>query len=95
MTTRPKRILAIQNMEGEGFGRFERHLRQDGHDLAVLHAYRGEPLPPPEACDAVLVGGTPLAAYRWEEHAFLREEAAFLQRVVAAGTPCLGVCFGA
>ena len=95
MTTRPKRILAIQNMEGEGFGRFERHLRQEGHDFAVVRAYRDEPLPPPEACDAVLVGGTPLAAYRWEEHAFLREEAAFLQRVVAAGTPCLGVCFGA
>jgi len=94
VSTEPKRILAIQNMEGEGFGRFESHLRREQHDLSVVHAYRDEPLPPAEACDAVLVGGTPLAAYRWEEHAFLRAEAAFLQRVVAAGTPCLGVCFG-
>ena len=90
----PKRILAIQNMAGEDFGRVERHLRAAGHDVVVVQAHGGKPLPGPERWDAVLVGGTPLAAYRWHDHGFLRDEAAFLQRAVAAFVPCLGICFG-
>ncbi|MEK7668467.1 MAG: type 1 glutamine amidotransferase [Gemmatimonadota bacterium] len=90
-----RRVLCIQNMAGEGFGRFERHLRAAGHHVGVVRACDGEALPPIDSCDLVIVAGTPLAAYRWEEHAFLRDEAAFLRQAVAASTPCLGVCFGA
>lgn len=83
-------------MAGEGFPRFERHLAQGGRSLRVVHVYRGETLPAdPEACDAVFVGGSPLAAYDWEEHPFLRAEAEFLHRAVGAEVPVLGVCFGA
>lgn len=82
-------------MAGEGFARFEAHLARDGRALRVIDAYRGEPLPTPDACDAVLVGGSPLAAYEWESHGFLRDEAAFLSRVLAASIPTLGICFGA
>ena len=91
---RPLRIVALQNMEGEGFGRVERHLRAEGHDLCVVHAYRGE-APPSGAADVVLVGGSPLAAYNCREHAFLRDEAVYLERTVDAGVPCFGICFGA
>ena len=92
---RPLRLVALQNMAGEGFTRFERHLARDGRALRVVRSYRGEPLPRPEECDAVLVGGSPLAAYDWQEHAFLRDEAAFLARALADGVPTLGICFGA
>ena len=92
---RPLRLVAVQNMAGGGFPRFEAHLALDGRALQVVHAYRGEPLPPPEECDAVIVGGSPLAAYDWQSHAFLRDEAAFLSRTLAAGVPTLGICFGA
>jgi GMP synthase (glutamine-hydrolysing) len=92
---RPRRILAVQNMAGEGFPRFERHLAADGHTVRVVHAYRGAALPPLEECDAVLVGGSPLSACSWEEQAFLRGEAEFLRRAAAASVPTLGVCFGA
>ena len=89
------RVLAIQNMEGEGLGRVERHLRAAGHDLRVVQAYRGEALPPPGAADAVFVGGSPLAAYHYLQHPFLCDEAAFLERAADAGVPCFGICFGA
>ena len=89
------RVLAVQNMDGEGFGRVERHLRAEGHDLRVVHAYRGEALPLPGEADAVLVGGSPLAAYDYRQHPFLRDEAAFLERAADAGVPCFGICFGA
>jgi len=93
--SRPLRLVAVQNMAGEGFPRFERHLAQDGRALRVVHAYSGERLPRPEECDAVLVGGSPLAAYDWQDHAFLRDEAAFLSHALASGVPTLGICFGA
>jgi len=93
MASTAKRILAIQNMEGEGFGRVERHLRRAGHGVSVVRAER-EALPRPDEWDAVIVGGTPLAAYEWDRHAFLRDEAAFLRRAAAASVPCLGICFG-
>jgi GMP synthase-like glutamine amidotransferase len=89
------RVVAVQNMEGGEFGRVERHLRAAGHDLHVVHAYRGEALPPLREVDAVFVGGSPLAAYDYHQHPFLREEAAFLARAVAADVPCFGICFGA
>lgn len=94
-SSRARRVLCIQNVAGEGFGRFECNLRAAGHDVRIVQVFRGDALPPSDRCDVVIVGGTPLAAYRWEEHAFLRDEAAFLRRAVAASTPCLGVCFGA
>ena len=97
-TLRPARIarlVAIQNMAGEGFPRFECHLARGGQALRVVHAWRGEPLPPVGDCDAVFVGGSPLAAYEWETHAFLREEAAFIRRAADARVPVLGICFGA
>jgi GMP synthase (glutamine-hydrolysing) len=92
---RRARVVALQNMAGEGFGRVERHLRAEGHDVRVVHAYRGEVLPDLRAVDAVLVGGSPLAAYDYREHPFLRDEAVFLEGAAAAGVPCLGICFGA
>lgn len=92
---RPLRLVALQNMAGGGFPRFERHLARDGRALQVIHAYQGDSLPDPGACDALFVGGSPLAAYDWQEHPFLRAEAAFLSRALAAGVPTLGICFGA
>ena len=89
------RIVAVQNMEGEGFGRVARHLLAGGHDLRVVHAYRGEALPLRGEADAVLVGGSPLAAYDFRLHPFLCDEAAFLEREAGAGVPCFGICFGA
>lgn len=82
-------------MAGEGFPRFERHLGREGLALRLVQAWRGEPLPAPDECDAVLVGGSPLAAYDYEDHAFLRAEASFLRRAAEAGVPLLGICFGA
>jgi len=90
-----RRLVALQNMAGEGFPRFERHLGREGLALRLVQAWRGEPLPAPDECDAVLVGGSPLAAYDYEDHAFLRAEASFLRRAAEAGVPLLGICFGA
>jgi GMP synthase-like glutamine amidotransferase len=92
---RALRLVAVQNMAGGAFPRFERHLARDGRALRVVQAWRAEELPSPQECDAVIIGGSPLAAYQWEAHAFLREEAAFIRRAADARVPLLGICFGA
>lgn len=87
-------VLVVQNCAPEGLGLFERHLVERGVDHEVFHAYRGAAFPSPEAYDACVIGGTPVAAYHVHQHAFLREEWLFVEALLRAGTPCLGVCFG-
>lgn len=89
------RVVCLQNMPQAGLGRCERLLAAAGHQVRLVAAYDGATLPGIQDADAVIVGGSPLAAYDWERRAFLRDEAAFLRAAAAAGTPCLGVCFGA
>jgi GMP synthase-like glutamine amidotransferase len=88
-------ILAIQNCKIETFGLFEQQLEQQGYDPTVLHAYKDEPFPAVKDVEAVLVGGTPIAAYEAHLHDFLVKESDFLEEAIKAGIPCLGICFGA
>jgi GMP synthase-like glutamine amidotransferase len=89
------KALAIQSCEIEPFGLYERHLAAREIDCQVVHAYRGHPLPPFEAFDAILVGGTPVSAYAAHEHPFLQAEIAYLEQALDAGKPCFGICCGA
>jgi GMP synthase-like glutamine amidotransferase len=89
------KILAIQNCAVEGFGRYERRLVARGVDYTLVHPYRGQRLPPAEAFDLLLVGGTPISAYAAKEYPFLLAEHRALQGAVAAGKTCLGICCGA
>ena len=79
------RVVCVQNMAGEGLGRFDRLLRAAGHTVTHVAAHAGDAWPADDAFDAVVIGGSPLAAYDWRQHAFLREEAAFVRRAVAGG----------
>jgi GMP synthase (glutamine-hydrolysing) len=88
-------ILAIQNCEIEGFGRYGRCLEAWGMPFEVVKPYRGEALPPLVGFDAILVGGTPLSAYALHEYPFLRDESDYLAEAVYRGKPCLGICCGA
>jgi GMP synthase-like glutamine amidotransferase len=89
------RFLGIQNCEVDSFSLYETLLRDLDVSFDSFHAYRGEPLPPLSAYDAILVGGTPVAAYAMENHPFLVAEEEYLRLAIRAGRPCLGICFGA
>jgi GMP synthase-like glutamine amidotransferase len=88
------RVLVVQNCALEGAGLYERYLRDRAIEHAVFHAYRETAFPSPDAYDACVIGGTPVAAYHVHLHAFLREEWLFVEALLRAGKPCLGVCFG-
>jgi GMP synthase-like glutamine amidotransferase len=89
------KILAIQNCRAEGFGLFEQYLSEHSIKHTIVHPYDGSPLPPLENYDAVMIGGTPLAAYKIDDYPFLKQEANYLRGVIESGKPCLGICFGA
>lgn len=89
------RFLGIQNCETESFGLYETHLGDGGVAFDRFPAYRGHGFPPLGGYDAILVGGTPLAAYEFESHPFLVAEERYLRAALSAGRPCLGICFGA
>lgn len=89
------KFLGLQNCEVEGFGLYQDHLRELGVELDVRPAYRGDPLPDATGYDAILIGGTPAAAYEIELHPYLVAESRYLEQALRSDTPCLGICFGA
>ncbi|NIM50528.1 MAG: hypothetical protein GTN62_09520 [Gemmatimonadales bacterium] len=89
------RILAIHSCDVEGFGLCEQYLIDHEVDYSVVHPYRDEYLPPAGEFDAILIGGTPMAAYDLRQRQFLQDESAYLQRALRLQVPCLGVRFGA
>ena len=86
-------VLCIQNCEVERLGRYHDSLDEWGAGCNVVHPYRGESYPPLADFDAIIVGGTPIAAYAIAG-TFLEDESAYLSQALAEGKPCLGVCFG-
>jgi GMP synthase-like glutamine amidotransferase len=88
------RVLVVQNCAPEGAGLYERFLRDRAVVHDVFHAYRQPAFPSPDLYDACVIGGTPIAAYHVHRHAFLRAEWLFVEALLNAGKPCLGICFG-
>jgi len=83
-------ILIHEEMEGPGL--LEGALRAWGFELLLRfrRVERGD-----ESAPLVVAMGGPMAVYEARRHPFLMDELALLQARLAAGRPCLGICFGA
>ena len=89
------KFLGIQNCEIEGFGLYEKLLREMGVEFNTFPAFSGSPLPAQTDYQAILVGGTPISAYALKGHPFLVAQERYLRSAVRREKPCLGICFGA
>ncbi len=91
-------VLAHAPVPGRGernVGTVGPALREQGLDVTVGSLVAGSaPVPAPDEVDVLVILGAAEAAYddtvRW-----LADELAFLRRALDAGTPVLGICFGA
>lgn len=94
--TAPNRIVLIEHGEERADNRVHVHLAAKGYVLDVRRPYRGDPLPAPgdDIAGAVVFGGL-YNAFDTALHPFLRQEYAFIDRVLAADVPLLGICLGA
>jgi GMP synthase-like glutamine amidotransferase len=87
------RVLSIVHEDGSGAGLFADVVRELDHEYAEWRIDR-DPEPPAGPVDAALVFGGTMNAHEEEDHAWLRREDDELRRMVAGGTPVLGVCLG-
>lgn len=55
----------------------------------------GEPLPPMEDFDWLVIMGGPMSAYDEKDHPWLKEEKQFIAKAIAAKKVVLGICLGA
>ena len=89
------RIQVLQHVPFEGPAGIADWASDRGHALSITHLYRGDPLPPQDAFDRLVVMGGPMGIYDETEHPWLAPEKAFLGATIAADKVIVGVCLGA
>jgi GMP synthase-like glutamine amidotransferase len=89
------RVHCVQHVPFEGPAAIAGWCAERGHALVGVHPYRGERLPQADAVEALVVMGGPMSANDDATLAWLADEKRFVERVLRAGRPILGVCLGA
>ncbi len=94
MKLRPVRVLSIVHEDTAGSGVFGTVLQERGDEVLEWVPPLGS-APPAYEPDGVLVLGGAMNCEQESELPWLAGEKAHLRRLLAAGTPALGVCLGA
>src|SRR5262249_13631558 len=88
--------IVLRHTPAEGLGLLANGLRDYGVHHRVLDVPRGDALPKDiRGVGGVIVLGGPVALCASERHPCLQAETAFVEEMIAAGRPALGVCLGA
>lgn len=88
--------VVLQHVPFEGPGAIADAVRDAGAELEVVRIDNGDPVPVPDAVDAMtglVVMGGPMGVH--DDLAWLEAERALLRAAVDAGLPVLGICLGA
>jgi GMP synthase-like glutamine amidotransferase len=87
-------VHIVQNDPQVPPGNIVGNLDAGGIKYCVHHPYSGDPLPEVQDVSALIVMGGAMGANDDLRHPFLHDLKSFIRRVVAAGTPYLGICLG-
>jgi GMP synthase (glutamine-hydrolysing) len=91
-----KRVLFVQNGEGDGPFLLAAALAECGVALEVIHAWHRQPLPKALSdFHGLAIGGGSMSAYQLSEFEFLSDELALITQASAEQKPVLGMCLGA
>ncbi len=89
-------ILVLKHIAIEGPGIIEEYFIQEGYSLHTVELGQGERLPESlQGIEAVVILGGPMNVYEEEKYPFLKDENVFIQTILAASLPLLGICLGA
>lgn len=69
--------------------------RKRGHMLTSTHLYADEPLPNVNMINALFIMGGPMNIYQHRRYPWLIKEKKFIERIINAKIPLLGICLGA
>jgi GMP synthase-like glutamine amidotransferase len=89
------RIHYFQHVPYEPPARIGAWAQGRGHALTGTHLYAGQPPPPPESFDWLVVMGGPMSVHDERAHPWLAAEKRALEGALAAGKTVVGVCLGA
>lgn len=89
------RVHHLQHVPFEGLSSIESVLKEKGHQLSSTHLYDGQPLPPVNDIDWLIVMGGPMGIYDENIYPWLKEEKQFIKKAINSGKIVLGICLGA
>jgi GMP synthase (glutamine-hydrolysing) len=88
------RILVLQHIACEPPGVYEDVLLERGAEIVRVELDEGDPLPDPEAFDAIVAMGGPMSVNEEDKHPWLREEKRLIAEAVGDDVPFWGACLG-
>ena len=89
------KIHYLQHVPFEGTGSIENWAITHGHGMTQTRLYAGDPLPPLERFDLLVIMGGPMSIHDEADYPWLKAEKWFIRQVIEAGKPVLGICLGA
>jgi GMP synthase-like glutamine amidotransferase len=88
-------ILIVKHIDIEGPGTLGDFLNAQGEPFQILELGAGAPIPSsPNIFKAVIVLGGPMNVDEENVYPFLKPENDFIQKILKAGIPYLGICLG-
>ncbi len=88
------KVFILKHIANEDAGTILDFLKKERIPHAGVNLYAGEVLPALDQARALVIMGGPMNVYEEEKYPFLKEETAFLKKVIDAKIPCLGICLG-
>lgn len=88
-------IHYLQHVPFEGLGSIGGWVRRGGHTLGATRFHLGEPVPPIQTVDLLLVMGGPMNIHDEAKYPWLADEKRFIEGAIADRKRVLGVCLGA
>ena len=85
----------LQHVPFEGLGSMESWLQNAGYEMSCTRFFESGVLPPVDSFDLLVIMGGPMSVNDEQAYPWLVNEKLFIQSVVEAGIPTLGVCLGA
>lgn len=88
-------IHVLEHDRADGPGAIVDWAQARGHTLVRTALHAGEPLPPLDVVNMLVVMGGPMNVYQHRDYSWLPAEKCFLAAAIDARKPVLGICLGA
>lgn len=88
------RVHYLQHEDCEDIGNIRPWLEQRGWPVTATQLHRGENLPAIDSLDWLIIMGGSMGAYDEDRYPWLIAEKLFIDAVIKAGKPVLGICLG-
>jgi GMP synthase-like glutamine amidotransferase len=88
-------IAILKHIQIEGPGILGDIFAEHGLHTECIELEEGKALPDIKECEGVVILGGPMNVYEEQKFSFLRDEDAFLKKVIQERIPALGICLGA